>query len=340
MLAAIEFPSWIRPEILPFLPQLPLRWYGLMYLVAFGTAYLLFRRQVQTRKLAFSEDDISGFFLACILGLIIGARIFGTLLYDPSGLYWRKPWLIFWPFAESGQFIGFRGMSYHGGLVGVVVGGWIHTMRRKLDFWLWADIMAISVPLGYTFGRLGNFINGELWGKASALPWAIIFPDAQRFPTSVEWVRNMAMQAGLSVEGSMINLPRHPSQLYEALFEGIILWAILWFIVGRPGRTKGIATGAYIFGYGFFRFFIEFVREPDADIGYILVLGDPDASIHVFTTPWNFSMGQLLCMLMMVGGTGLMLWRRHAERRAKFLLAAAQAEKVRLDKARRKLKKD
>jgi phosphatidylglycerol---prolipoprotein diacylglyceryl transferase len=339
MIAAIQFPSWIKPEVLPFLPQFPLRWYGLMYLVAFGISYLLFKRQVRERKLGYSDDDISGFFLAAILGLILGARLFGTLLYDPSGIYWQKPWLIFWPFAEGGQFIGFMGMSFHGGLIGVIVGTLIHSKVKKTDYLDWADMVAIAAPLGYTFGRLGNFINAELWGKVSSVPWAMIFPDAQRFPASEPWVRGVAEKANLVIDQALVNLPRHPSQLYEAFFEGIFLWLVLWFIVRPRKPFKGFAVGAYVFGYGFVRFIIEYFREPDADLGYIIKLGDPDASIHLFTTPWNFSMGQILCFLMMLGGGLFILYRAGASKREASLLASAAAERHRLDKAKRALKK-
>jgi len=339
MLAAVQFPSWIKPEIFPFLPGFPLRWYGLMYLVAFAITYALFRYQVRSRKLGYSDDDISGFFLAGIIGLILGARIFGTLLYDTSGLYWRKPWLIFWPFGEGGQFIGFMGMSFHGGFVGLVVGVALYAKKARLDFLEWGDMIAVSVPLGYTFGRLGNFINAELWGKVSAAPWAMVFPGAKRFPTSLPWVREIAEEAGLSLEGAMINLPRHPSQLYEALFEGIVLWLVLWFVVRNRRPFKGFAMGAYVFGYGFFRFFIEYFREPDADLGYIIALGDANASIHLYTTPLNFSMGQLLCFLMMLGGLGFIAYRARASRREASLLEAAKAERARLDSAKKRLKR-
>lgn len=336
---AIQFPSWIRPEVLPFLPGFPLRWYGLMYLVAFGITYLLFKRQVAERKLGYSDDDISGFFLAAILGLILGARLFGTLIYDTSGVYWQKPWLIFWPFGDGGRFIGFRGMSYHGGFVGLVVGTWLYTRIRKLDFLEWADMIAVSVPLGYTFGRLGNFINGELWGKVSAAPWAIIFPDAPYFPASQPWVREIAEKAGLVLDRALVNLPRHPSQLYEALFEGVVLWLVLWFVVRKRSPFKGFAVGAYVMGYGLARFFIEYLREPDADLGYIIKLGDPDASIHLFTTPWNFSMGQLLSFLMIVGAALFIRYRGAASRRQASLLANAEAERERAKRAVKKLKK-
>jgi len=338
MLAAIQFPSWIHPEILPFFPQFPLRWYGLMYLVAFGITYLLFKYQVKTEKLDFSDDDISGFFLSGIVGLIIGARLFGTLLYDPTGLYWSKPWLVFWPFGEGGQFTGFMGMSFHGGLIGAVVGFTIHARRHKLDILRWGDMIVVSIPLGYTFGRLGNFINAELWGKVSAAPWAMIFPGAKRFPTNVAWVQDIAARAGLALDGALINLPRHPSQLYEALFEGIVLWLVMWFIIKPRIPFKGFAIGAYITGYGLIRFVIEYFREPDAELGYIIKLGDPNASIHLFTTPFNFSMGQILCFLMIIGGLGFIALRALMNRKQASLLMAATAEREKMQNARKKLK--
>ncbi len=303
------FPSWISPEIIP---GLPFRWYGLMYLVAFGITYLLFQRQVRREKLGWSEDEVSNFFLAAILGLILGARLFGTFLYEPTGLYWRKPWLVIWPFDEAGRFTGFQGMSFHGGLVGVVVGTVIYARRKALDYWEWADRMAVSVPLGYTFGRLGNFINGELWGKVTSGRLGMVFPHAERFPTSESWVREVAEKAGMALDSARINLPRHPSQLYEAFFEGIVLWVVMWFLV-RPRRPyKGFAVGAYLIGYGAIRFVIEYFREPDSGLGYILKFGDPNAPIHTFTTLWNFSMGQILCFLMIAAGVGFLAWRKNA----------------------------
>jgi len=338
MLAAIEFPSWIKPEIFPFIPWLPLRWYGLMYLVAFAVTYLLFKRQIKQAKLGYSEDDVANFFLAGILGLIVGARLFGTLLYDPTGRYWREPWLIFWPFAD-GRFTGFRGMSFHGGFVGLVVAAWIYCKRKRIDFLQWADMIAVAVPLGYTFGRLGNFINGELWGKASALPWAMVFPNAQRFDMNLPWVRDIAEKAGFALTQATVNLPRHPSQLYEGLFEGVVLWLVLWFVVRPRSPFKGFATGAYIFGYGFVRFFIEYFREPDADIGYVIKLGDPAASIHIFSTPWNFSMGQILCFLMMAGAAVFLVVVRSTQKRHELQATAADGERQRLEQAKKKLKR-
>lgn len=336
---AVQYPSWIHPEILPFFPQFPLRWYGLMYLVAFGISYLLFQRQQKARKLNLSDDDVSGFFLAGIVGLILGARLLGTLLYDPTGIYWSKPWLIFWPFGDGGRFTGFMGMSFHGGLIGAIIGFVIYGKIHKLDILDWGDMLVAGIPLGYTFGRLGNFINGELWGKVSTAPWAMVFPNARRFPTTLSWVRDIAERAGMAIQGASINLPRHPSQLYEALFEGIVLWLFMWFVVRKRTPFKGFAIGAYMTGYGLVRFVLEYFREPDAELGYIIKLGDPNASIHLFTTPLNFSMGQILCALMIVGGLGFIAFRAGVEKRRASLLASAEAERARIRAAKKRLGK-
>lgn len=336
--AVTQFPAWISPEIIP---GLPFRWYGLMYLVAFGITYLLFQRQVRQEKLDWSEDDRANFFLFAILGLIIGARLLGTFLYEPTGLYWRKPWLVIWPFDETGRFVGFQGMSFHGGLLGLVAGSMIYARKRGLDYLEWADRIAVSVPLGYTFGRLGNFINGELWGKVTSGPMGMVFPHAERFSASEAWVREVAEKAGLVLDSARVNLPRHPSQLYEAFFEGVVLWLILWFLV-RPRRPyKGFSVGAYLIGYGVIRFFIEYFREPDSGLGYIIKLGDPSAPIHTFTTPWNFSMGQILCFLMIAAGAGFLFYRKKASLREKAeqSLRSEARDPSRRKKEARKLRK-
>lgn len=302
----LQFPSWIRPEIFP---GLPIRWYGLMYVVAFAITYLLFNWQVKKRDLGFSPDIIGNFFIAAILGLIIGARIFYVIFYDTSGMFRRAPWLAILPFDEQWRFVGYQGLSYHGGFIGAIMGSWIYSRRKKLDFLQWADMVTLGIPLGFTFGRLGNFINGELYGKVTTSPLGMIFPNAESFRTSEAWVRDIAGKVGMEISGSMINLPRHPSQLYEALFEGIILWLILWFVVRPRVPFKGFAIGAYLFGFGAFRFFVEYFREPDSGLGYVLKLGDPNASVNIYSTPWNFSMGQILCFLMMLGSTIFIVWR-------------------------------
>ena len=285
MLAFLNYPNWISPVIIP---GLPFHWYGLMYLFAFGTTYILFKYQVKKDQLKISDDDIVNLFFWSILGLIIGARIFSTLVYDTSGMYWKKPWLIFWPFNSEMQMVGLQGMSYHGGLIGAILGLIIYVKSKKLSFLKMADLLVAGIPLGYTFGRLGNFINGELWGRVTSVNWGMIFPYAPGFSTKLDWVKNIATEAGISYQGlSIINLPRHPSQLYEAFFEGIFLWAVIWFIFRKRKAFDGFLLGIYLIGYGVVRFFIEYFREPDGDLGFII---------------FRFSMGQILCFLMIILG--------------------------------------
>lgn len=300
MVAMLEFPKWLSPEIIP---GLPFRWYGLMYLIAFGVTWLLFKRESRRLGAPWTEDEAANFFIWGIVGILVGGRLAGTLIYEPTNYYWIKPWYIFWPFDESGAFVGFQGMSYHGGFIGLIVASVIWCKIHKWNWFDWADLIAVSVPLGYTFGRLGNFINGELWGKVSTVPWAMVFPNAERFSAKEQWVQEIARKVGIRIVSmnDMVNLPRHPSQLYEALLEGIVLWLILWFFV-RPRRSfRGEGVAVYSLGYGIARFFVEYFREPDSGLGYILALGDPDAPTALFASPFNFSMGQILSFLMIVG---------------------------------------
>lgn len=303
MLTYIPYPSWITPEIIP---GLPIRWYGLMYILAFGVTYLLIITQVRQKKLSMTSDDITSLMLWCIVGLLIGARIAATTIYDPSGYYLRNPWLIFWPF-QGGRFTGLQGMSYHGGVVGAVLGGYAYSRKYRKDFFYLADLVIAGVPLGYTFGRLGNFFNGELYGRVSTAPWAIIFPQAPRFSTRLSWVREIADQLGISYSSSgMVNLPRHPSQLYEALFEGIILWLIIWFFARKKKKYEGYLLSIYLIGYGVFRFIIEYFREPDSDLGFVMTLGRSIESTAVVQSILNLSMGQILCLLMIIAGLVMM----------------------------------
>jgi phosphatidylglycerol---prolipoprotein diacylglyceryl transferase len=337
MIAAIPFPTWLRPEIIP---NLPFRWYGLMYLLAFAVAYLLVRYQVKVGNLPYSEDDVSSFFFWGILGLLAGARIFASLVYDTTGVYREKPWLIFWPFDDSGRFVGIQGMSYHGGLIGGILAVTIYALIKKIDLVEWMDLAFAAVPLGYTFGRLGNFINGELYGKVCSSPIGMIFPRAEAFKAKEPWVLEVAERVGISVPNmnASINLPRYPSQLFEAAFEGLVLWAFLWFVARKLKPFKGFVTGCYLIGYGLVRFVIEYFREPDPGIGYVLKLGDPEAPIYLFTTPLNFSMGQVLCLLMIAGGALFLFFAKRREDR----LAAAEELRTRTARERpdgRKLRK-
>jgi phosphatidylglycerol:prolipoprotein diacylglycerol transferase len=161
-------------------------------------------------------------------------------------------------------------MSFHGGAVAILIAGIIFCRRRNVDFWRFADLICPSIPLGYTFGRIGNFINGELYGRATTVSWGMVFPN------------------------DPLHLLRHPSQLYEAFFEGIVLFTILWLIRKRS-PFDGALFAFYLIGYGAIRFFIEFFREPDAQLGFVL---------------GPFSMGQILCFAMIVAGAMIYAVRR------------------------------
>ena len=305
MFLYINYPSWIKPEIFPGVPFLGfLRWYGLMYVFAFATAFLVLKKvakegALDTPTYKITEDDLFSFISTGIVFLLIGARVFSTLIYDTSGLYWKKPWLIFWPFDSNMHFTGFAGMSYHGGFVGGLLGMIIWCKRHKQPILKWIDAMVCAIPLGYTFGRLGNFLNGELYGRIATMPWGVVFPDAEKFSSSLPWVKEIAAKIGMNISNmSLVNLPRHPSQLYEAFFEGIVLWAIIW-LCRKHKKFDGTLACIYTGGYGIFRFIIEYFREPDADIGY-RIAKDSSAPIYTNTSLLNFSTGQILCFLMIL----------------------------------------
>ncbi|HPK53407.1 MAG TPA: prolipoprotein diacylglyceryl transferase, partial [Smithellaceae bacterium] len=183
----------------------------------------------------------------------------------------QHPLEIILPFDFSAgiKFTGLSGMSYHGGVIGVVAVSTYFCIKRKINFWYFADLFAPAIPLGYTFGRIGNFINGELFGRATAVPWGMYFPLD---PT---------------------HKLRHPSQLYEAFFEGIVLFLFLW-LIRKKSRFDGFLLGLYICGYGLVRFIIEFFREPDYQLGFVLGF---------------LSMGQVLCLAMILGGLIILVWR-------------------------------
>ena len=303
----LNYPSWIHPEIFPNVPVLGLlRWYGLMYIFAFGTAFFLLKKVskeglLNTETYTSTEDDIFSFIATGIVFLLIGARVFSALVYDTSGLYRQKPWLIFWPFDSSGRFTGLAGMSYHGGFIGGLLGMIVWCIKRKQPIFKWIDAMVCAIPLGYTFGRLGNFLNGELYGRITTMPWGIIFPNAEVFSSSKPWVQEFAAKIGMDITNmNLVNFPRHPSQLYEAFFEGIVLWLIIW-LLRKHKKWDGMLSSIYVVGYGVFRFFIEYFREPDADIGY-RIAKDSTAPIYTNTSLLNISTGQILCFLMIIGG--------------------------------------
>jgi phosphatidylglycerol:prolipoprotein diacylglycerol transferase len=297
MLLTIPFPSWLKPEIIP---GLPFRWYGLMYILAFGTAYLLYRRQIRERNFPMNDDQLYSLFFWGILALLAGARLFSTMIYETSDIYITQPWLIFWPFRD-GRFTGLMGMSYHGGAFAGLLAVIIYAKVKHFSFREIGDMFAASIPLGYTFGRLGNFINAELYGKVTTSPLGMIFPGASELSASENWVIEVAEKTGVVINGPMVNLPRHPSQLYEMLFEGIILWAIIWFFRNRK-PFKGFLVGLYFLGYGTFRFFIEYFREPDADLGYRIEFVKSSLSPSFHHPPLSFSTGQILCFVMIMFG--------------------------------------
>jgi phosphatidylglycerol:prolipoprotein diacylglycerol transferase len=320
MLAFINFPSWIRPQIVPFLP---IRWYGLMYIIAFGVAYLLFTWQLRQKKITPEKDVVLDMFFWAIIGLLVGARAFAVTVYDSTGYYLQHPLQIILPFSMvNGRFqlTGIAGMSYHGGVLGATIAIITFLKVKKLDVLEWGDMLVAGIPLGYTFGRLGNFINAELYGRITHVPWGMVFPGAEGFPASEPWVKDFAASVGIPVPGAgTVNLPRHPSQLYEAFFEGIVLWLILWFIVRKRRPYKGFVIACYMMGYAVIRFFIEYVRQPDKGLGpggwgYPIVFQPLDNYYAQFSF-FNFTTGQILNSLLIIVAVVLMVvFSRRAQR--------------------------
>ncbi len=336
MIAAIRFPDWIRPELIPGFPYL--RWYSLMYLMAFSITYLLFRYQIKQRKMEVVKEDVFSLFFWIIIGLIVGARLIFVIFYG-QGYFRRNPLQIFLPFTiAQGKlvFTGFSGLSYHGGLIGVIVAFIVYTRAKKIDTLEWGDMLVAGIPLGYFFGRIGNFINAELYGRITAVPWGMIFPDAEKISTGKPRVRDFADRVGMDINGlDKINLPRHPSQLYEAFFEGIFLWLILWFIFRKRKPFKGFMIGLYVLSYGLVRFFIEYTRQPDPGIDFPLKLVDVENPGYLFLTPWNFTMGQILCFAMIIGGIAcLIIFQRLSKRN----IQEEEKKPVSLKKLRKRIK--
>src|SRR5208283_1495223 len=290
-----------------------------MYLVAFGITYLLFMWQLRRKggggpPAAAEREAVLDMFFWAIVGLLVGARAFAVTIYDPSGYYLQHPLQIIIPFGRVDgrvRLTGIAGMSYHGGVVGGTIAIITYLKVKKLDVLGWGDMLVSGIPLGYTFGRLGNFINGELYGRITTAPWGMVFPNAESFPANQQWVRDFAASVGLPVPGTgLVNLPRHPSQLYEAIFEGLALWLILWFIVRKRRPYKGFSIACYMLGYGVIRFFIEYVRQPDKGIGfggygYPITLVKLDNFYSQFTW-FNFTTGQILNVLLIAAAIILM----------------------------------
>jgi phosphatidylglycerol:prolipoprotein diacylglycerol transferase len=248
---------------------------------------------------------------------MVGARLVAVTVYSPDGYYLSHPWEIIVPVRIVGgrpRLTGLAGMSYHGGLAGTILACILYIRRKGWNIREWGDMMVTGSALGYTFGRLGNFINGELFGRVTTLPWGMVFPLAGEFSTREAWVRETAAKVGMDISGlQQVNLPRHPSQLYEAFFEGIVLWAVLWFLFRKRHAFKGQLMAVYIMGYGLLRFLIEYVRQPDVELGFPIELV-PLEHLQIQFSPFNFTTGQILNLIMILAGVLCYLLFRRRER--------------------------
>ena len=242
------------------LGPLKIHWYGLMYLVGIGGAWWLASRRLQRFDPSWSKDTLSDLVFWVAMGIILGGRLGYVLFYDLAA-YIDNPALVLriWE----------GGMSFHGGFIGVMLAVWLFGRKHNKSFFQLMDFIAPLVPIGLGAGRIGNFINAELWGKATNVSWAMVFP------TDPE------------------QLARHPSQLYHFALEGGALFVILWLYSRKPRPTMAV-SGMFALCYGIFRFIVEFVRVPDAQLGYLAF-------------DW-LTMGQVLCIPMIIGGIGLIMY--------------------------------
>ena len=238
---------------------LAIHWYGLMYVVGFAGAWLLARKRAD--RLGLTKDDVGDLIFYGALGVVLGGRLGYVLFYGWEALAADPLWVFkVWD----------GGMSFHGGLIGVLIASVLFARRHKLAFFQLTDFIAPLVPIGLGAGRLGNFINQELPGRITDVPWAMDYP---RYGPQ----------------------PRHPSALYEFLLEGVVLFFVLWFVSLKP-RRRGLVSGLFLLLYGLFRFTVEFFRRPDPQLGFIAF-------------EW-MTMGQLLCLPMLIGGVLLVVWSR------------------------------
>ena len=244
------------------LGPLVVRWYGLAYVLGFVCAAAIIYFVAKRWKLGMSEDNLLTLMVCAIVGVVLGARI-GHVLFYGDGYYLSHPLEIL-AFNQGG-------MSFHGGLVGLLIGGAVAALMTRIPFLTLADLGSIAAPIGLFFGRCANFVNGELWGAPTDGPLGVVFGGA----------------AGM--------MPRHPSQLYEAVLEGLVIFCVLFALSRkRPPRPQGTFLGAFLVLYGIFRFLIEFVREPDVQLGYL----------------WGgwLTMGQVLSAPLIVAGIALLIY--------------------------------
>lgn len=252
----MNFPP-IDPVIFTIGP-LAVRWYGLMYLLGFVGSYFMMCHVSRLRHWPLDKNAVSDLLFYGVFGVVLGGRLGYTLIYN-FVYYSRHPLEIL--------FVWQGGMSFHGGLIGVLVAILVFSLRQKLRLLMVADLVVAAVPIGLGLGRIGNFINAELWGRVTDLPWGIVFPGA----------------------GTQ---PRHPSQLYEAVLEGLVLLAVIYFLHRREVRP-GVPAFSFLMLYGVVRFLVEFLRQPDSHLGFL----------------WGgATMGQLLSLpMIMIGLSGLVL---------------------------------
>jgi phosphatidylglycerol:prolipoprotein diacylglycerol transferase len=241
---------------------LAIRWYGLMYLVGFALIWGAGRWRIAKQPVGvWRVKDLDDALFYGILGTILGGRL-GYVLFYKFGDYLAEPWKIFYVWEG--------GMSFHGGMLGVIFAMWLFARMRRQDWLRITDFVAALIPLALASGRLGNFINAELWGRPADVPWAMIFPNVD-------------------------NVPRHPSQLYEFALEGVTLFLLLWWYSSKP-RPRGAVSGLFLVSYGVFRFIVEFTREPDRFLGFLalgLTMGQwlslPMIVIGVAMMMWAYS---------------------------------------------------
>lgn len=239
------------------LGPLQVHWYGVMYLLAFAMAWFLGRSRVRAGRLPGVDDNSYGDLMFYgMLGVVLGGR-FGYVLFYAFEDFLRDPLMLFkvWE----------GGMSFHGGLLGVLVAGWWWARRQHLQFFDVVDVVAPLVPPGLGFGRLGNYIGGELWGKPTEAGWGVVFPRA--LPPELAGLDPAALRARFD-SGMLDVYARHPSQLYQFALEGVVMFAILWWYSRKP-RPRYAVSGMFALLYGVFRFLVEFVRVPDAQLGYL-----------------------------------------------------------------------
>lgn len=250
-----------HPQFDPVAIQLgpiAVHWYGLMYLLGFAAVWLLGRHRIRQGKVSFTSRDLEDIIFYSVIGVVVGGRLGYALIYKPA-YYLSHPLEILYLWEG--------GMSFHGGLVGVIIVLVWYARSRGRHLFEVSDFIAPMIPLGLAAGRWGNFVNGELWGRTTGLPWGMVFPYAGPEP-------------------------RHPSQLYEMMLEGLLLFAVLWWFSSKP-RKRGQVSGLFLVGYGTARFLVEFTREPDAFLGLLTA---------------GLSMGQLLSIPMVLAGA-FILWK-------------------------------